>query len=61
MGRREQLEHEVDLARKRLDELPEDAPDDVKSQLRLEYDDLSFDLNNLYDDSDFDLTTPVDE
>ncbi|MCC8186720.1 MAG: hypothetical protein LIP08_04210 [Bacteroides sp.] len=61
MSRREQLEHEVDLAGKRLDELPPDAPEEVRQQMRLEYDDLSFDLNNLYDDSDFDLTTPIDE
>ncbi len=50
MSRRSELEKELELAQKQLDELPADAPQEIKNSLREQYDNISFELNNLYDD-----------
>ena len=50
MGRREELEKQLEIAQKRLDEAPEDAPEDILREYRKEYDSIFFELNNLYDD-----------
>lgn len=50
MGRREELEKEVNILEKRIANAPADTPKYVLDAWRQAYDDLSFDLNNLYDD-----------
>ncbi|MCC8089764.1 MAG: hypothetical protein LIO79_11000 [Rikenellaceae bacterium] len=50
MGRREELEKELEIAQDRLDNAPKDTPKEVLDAWRKEYDSVSFELNNLYDD-----------
>jgi len=50
MGRREELEKQLEIAEKRLNESPKDTPKEVLDAYREEYDSVSFELNNLYDD-----------
>jgi len=50
MGRREELEKQLEIAEKRLAEAPKDTPKEVLENYRKEYDGIAFDLNNLYDD-----------
>lgn len=50
MSRRSELEKELELAQKKLDEAPKDTPKETLDLLRKEYDSISFELNNLYDD-----------
>lgn len=52
MSRRTELEKEVALAKKVLDEAPKDTPKDVLELWQKEYDGLAFELNNLYDDDE---------
>lgn len=52
MGRREELERELEVARKRVEALPETTPEDVVRAWHRELDSISFQLNNLYDDND---------
>jgi len=52
MSRREELEKEIAIAKKRIDEAPGDTPGLVKNQYVKELDSLSFELNNLYDDDE---------
>jgi len=52
MSRRTELENEIEIARKRIDDAPKDTPIEVKDQWIKELDDLSFELNNLYDDDE---------
>jgi len=52
MSRRSELEKEVDIAKKRIDEAPQDTPMDVLDAWTKELDDLSIELNNLYDDDE---------
>lgn len=52
MNRRRRLEREVSLAKKRIDEAPNDTPSDIKDLWEKEYIELSFDLNNLVDQED---------
>jgi len=52
MSRRSELEKEVDIAKKRIDEAPQDTPKDVLDVWTKELDDLSIELNNLYDDDE---------
>jgi len=52
MNRRRRLEREVSLAKKRIDEAPNDTPSDIKDLWEKEYIGLSFDLNNLVDQED---------
>lgn len=53
-GRREELEKEIEIAQKRLDDAPADTPEEVLKAWHKELDSLSFELNNLYDDYDND-------
>jgi len=52
MNRREELEHEIDIAQKRIDGAPTDTPKYVVDLWKKELDSLSFELNNLYDDEE---------
>lgn len=52
MSRREELEKEVEIARKRLDEAPLNTSNEVLEAYRKELDSISFELNNLYDDDE---------
>lgn len=52
MSRRAELEKELDLAKKNLDEAPKDTPKNVLELWQKEYDSLAFELNNLYDDDE---------
>ncbi|MCC8034949.1 MAG: hypothetical protein LIO77_03320 [Rikenellaceae bacterium] len=54
MGRREELEKELDAARKRIEALPETTPQEVVKAWHREVDSISFELNNLYDDQSAD-------
>lgn len=50
MGRRDELQKEIEIAKKRLDDAPKDLPYSIKNAWIKELDSLSFELNNLYDD-----------
>jgi len=50
MNRREELEHELEQIQRRIDDLPEGAPQQLRGELREEKDSIAFELNNLYDD-----------
>ncbi|MDR0953876.1 MAG: hypothetical protein LBM20_00625 [Rikenellaceae bacterium] len=50
MSRREELEEELAIAQKQLDDAPTDTPEAVLKAYREEYDSVAFALNNLYDD-----------
>jgi hypothetical protein len=53
-NRREELEKEIEIAKKRLENAPENTPEGILGAWREELDSLSFELNNLYDDMDND-------
>ncbi|WP_185154818.1 hypothetical protein [Dysgonomonas sp. 25] len=53
-GRREELEKELELAKKRIDEAPKDTPHALIEAWTKELDSISFELNNLYDDEEND-------
>ncbi|WP_197027629.1 hypothetical protein [Prevotella sp. 10(H)] len=55
MSRRTELEKEIEIAKKRMDDAPKDTPEDVKEQWIKELDSLSVELNNLYDDNENDF------
>jgi len=50
MSTREELEKQLEIARKRLDDAPRETPKDVLGEYREEYDRISFELDNLYDE-----------
>ena len=52
MSRREELEHEIELAQQQLDNVTENTPPQVVEQIHQALDSASFDLNNLYDDEE---------
>ena len=52
MSRRSELEKEIEIAKKRIDDAPKDTPLSVKELWYKELDSLSFELNNLYDDDE---------
>lgn len=52
MSRRSELEEEIVLAKKRIDDAPKDTPQDVMNAWVKELDSLSIELNNLYDDDE---------
>jgi hypothetical protein len=53
-GRREELEKEIELVHKRIDDAPQDTPEWLLQAWHKELDSLSFELNNLYDDEEND-------
>jgi len=55
MGRREELEKEVDIARDRITNAPSDTPKIVMDDWVKELDSLLFELNNLYDDDELEI------
>lgn len=51
MGRREELEKELELTQKQLDKvIGDNAPKEVVDAYREQYDSIAIELNNLYDD-----------
>lgn len=52
MSRRTELEKEIEIAQKRLDNASKDTPRDVKDAWEKELNSLSVELNNLYDDDE---------
>ncbi|MDR2919255.1 MAG: hypothetical protein LBV72_07820 [Tannerella sp.] len=52
MSRREELEKEVEIARKRLDQAPLNISEEVLEAYRKEHESLTLELNNLYDDDE---------
>lgn len=52
MSRRSQLEHEVSLAQKRINEAPKDTPANIRKIWEQELVDLEVELNNLTDDEE---------
>lgn len=49
MSRRSQLEHEVSMAQKRINEAPDNTPERIMKIWEQELVDLEFELNNLTD------------
>ena len=56
MSRREELEKEIEIVRKRLEDAPEDTPRIIRDDWTKELDSLEFEMNNLYDDDE--IETP---
>lgn len=52
MSRREELEKEIEIARKRLNTAPLNTPNEVLEAYRNELESISLELNNLYDDDE---------
>ncbi len=52
MSRRKELEKEIELAQRRIDDAPKDTPNDVLNLWKKDLDSLLFELNNLYDDDE---------
>lgn len=52
MSRRSELEKEIVIAKKRIDDAPKDTPQEVMNIWIKELDSLSTELNNLYDDDE---------
>ena len=52
MNLRKRMEHEINLAQKRLEETPESTPLNIKKLWEQELVDLEIDLNNLVDDEE---------
>lgn len=50
MGRREELERQMDIVQNRIDMAPADIPVEIMDAYKEELDSISFELNNLYDD-----------
>ncbi len=55
MSRRTELEQELDMVRKRIDNAPANTPKEIKEMWIKELDSISFELNNLYDDDENDF------
>lgn len=50
MSRRSELEKELEMAQKRIEDAPRDTPETVMELWQKELDSIAFELNNLYDD-----------
>lgn len=50
MGRRDELERELQVAQERIDKARPDTPEDVMDGFLMERDSIFIELNNLYDD-----------
>jgi hypothetical protein len=55
MSRRTELEEELDMVQKRIDNAPEDTPNEIIDAWIKELDSISFELDNLYDDNENDF------
>jgi hypothetical protein len=55
MDRREELEKEIELVKKRIENAPADTPKEIIELYNKELDSLSFELNNLYDDDEIEF------
>ena len=55
MSRRMELENELEMVQKRINNAPKDTPDDVLEAWTEELDSISFELDNLYDDNENDF------
>ncbi len=52
MSRREELEKEIEITQRKIDEATDDTPKNMQESWKKELDSLSFELNNLYDDDE---------
>ncbi|MDR3058884.1 MAG: hypothetical protein ACK5KL_13450 [Dysgonomonas sp.] len=52
MSRRSELEKEIEIAKKRIDDAPKDTPKEIMEAWIKELDSLSVELNDLYDDDE---------
>ena len=52
MSRRVELEQELEMVQKRIDNAPENTPKEIMDAWVKELDSISFELNNLYDDDE---------
>ncbi len=52
MSRRSELEKEIEIAKKRIDDAPKDTPKEIMEAWIKEHDSLSIELNDLYDDDE---------
>lgn len=50
MSRREELEKQLEIAQKSIENAPESTPGQVLELMHRELDSIAFELNNLYDD-----------
>ncbi len=55
MSRRAELEEELEIVQKRIDNAPKDTPEDIIEAWTEELDSISFELDNLYDDDENDF------
>jgi len=55
MSRRIELEQELEMVQKRIDEAPKNTPEEIKEAWAEELDSISFELDNLYDDNENDF------
>ena len=55
MSRRTELEEEMAMVQKRIDNVLENTPEEVVNAWIKELDSISFELNNLYDDNENDF------
>jgi len=55
MSRRTELEEELEMVQKRIDNAPENTPKEVVNAWTKELDSVSFELDNLYDDDENDF------
>ena len=55
MSRRTELEEELEMAQNRIENAPDNTPDEIMKLWRKELDSISFELNNLYDDDENDF------
>ena len=52
MSRRNELEKELEMAQKRIDDAPKDTPKNILENWIKELDSIAFELNNLYDEEE---------
>ena len=52
MSRREELEKEIEIVSKRINEAPINTPNEVLDAYKKELNSISFELENLYDDDE---------
>ena len=55
MSRRTELEEELEMVQKRIDNAPEDISKEIINAWTKELDSISFELDNLYDDNENDF------